>query len=83
MLGQFCRKCKGNNARFLGTIWRLFGGKERISEHFWYLFLLTFGRVMSILETTNVLAQEMFMSDEKLALLRQSHTLHPHPEGGA
>jgi transposase len=36
---------------------------------------------MSILETKNVLAQEMFMSDEKLALLRQSHTLHPHPEG--
>ncbi len=35
---------------------------------------------MGILETTNVLAQEMFMSDEKLALLRQSHTLHPHPD---
>src|SRR5437660_10523761 len=35
---------------------------------------------MSILETTSVLAQEMFMSDEKLALLRQSHTLHPHPD---
>jgi transposase len=80
VLSQICRKCKGNNAGFLGAIWRLFGGKERISERFWYLFLLTFGRAMSILETTNVLAQEMFMSDEKLALLRQSHTLHPHPD---
>src|SRR5258708_13635396 len=81
MLSQFCRKCKGNNAGFLGTIWRLWGGKGLISAHFWYLFLLTFGRAMGILETTTVLAQEMFMSDEKLALLRQSHTLHPHPEG--
>jgi len=27
-----------------------------------------------------VLAQEIFMSDEKLTFLRQSHTLHPHPE---
>ena len=81
MLSQFCRKCKGDNAGLLGTIWRLCEGKERISEHFWYLFLLTFYRAMVLLETTNVLAQEMFMSDEKLALLRQSHTLHPHPEG--
>src|SRR5260370_30119604 len=81
MSSQFCRKCKGNNAGFLDTIWRLCGGKERISAHFWYLFLLTFGRAMSILATTHVLAQEMFMADEKLALLRQAHTLHPHPEG--
>ena len=36
---------------------------------------------MGILETSSVLVQEIFMSDEKLALLRQSHTLHPHPEG--
>jgi transposase len=81
VLSQFCRMCKGNNAGLLGTIWRFYGAKERTFEHFWYLFLLTFGRAMGILETTNVLAQEMFMSDEKLALLRQSHTLHPHPEG--
>jgi transposase len=80
VLSQFCRKCKGNDAGLLGTIWQFCGGKERISEHFWYLFLLTFGRAIDILETTIVLAQEMFMSDEKLALLRQSHTLHPHPD---
>jgi len=35
---------------------------------------------MDILELTIVLVQETNMSDEKLALLRQSHTLHPHPE---
>src|SRR5437667_11092036 len=35
---------------------------------------------MDILELTIVLVQEIFMSDEKLTFLRQSHTLHPHPE---
>jgi len=80
VLSQFCRKCKENNAGFLDTIWPIFGGKEDVFERIWYLFLLTFGRATSILETTNGLAQEMVMSDEKLALLRQSHTLHPHPE---
>ena len=35
---------------------------------------------MGILELTSVLVQEMFMPDEKLTFLRQSHTLHPHPE---
>jgi transposase len=35
---------------------------------------------MGILELSIVFAQEMVMSDEKRALLRQSHTLHPHPE---
>jgi transposase len=80
VLSQFCRKCKGNNAGFLDTIWRFSEGKGRIFEHIWYLFLLTFGQAMGILETTHVLAQEMFMSDEKLTLLRQSHTLHPHPD---
>jgi transposase len=35
---------------------------------------------MGLLETTLVLTQEIFMSDEKLTFLRQSPTLHPHPE---
>lgn len=80
MLSQFCPICKGNHAVFPDGIWLLYGAKEHISAHFWYLFLLTFGRVVSILEATHVLAQEVIMSDEKLALLRQSHTLHSHPE---
>ena len=81
MLSQFCRKCKGNNAVFLGNIWRFLPEKERIVERISYLFDLTFDRAMGILEIPIVLAQEIFMSDEKLTFLRQSHTLHPHPEG--
>ena len=80
MLSQFCRKCQGNNAGFLATTWLLFAGKEGIFARIWYLFLLTFGRATSILKTTHLFAQEMVMSDEKLTRLRQSHTLHPHPE---
>jgi transposase len=80
VLSQFCRKCKGNNAVFLREIWPILCNKERISERILYLFVLTFGRAMGILELTSVLTQETNMSDEKLALLRQSHTLHPHPE---
>jgi transposase len=45
-----------------------------------YLFVLTFGWAMGMLEPAIVLTQEIFMSDEKLTILRQSHTLHPHPE---
>src|SRR6266853_4008173 len=55
--------------------------RERaIMERILYLFVLTFGRALGILEPAIVLTQETFMSDEKLAILRQSHTLHPHPE---
>jgi len=36
---------------------------------------------MGILELPYVLAEVFFMPDEKLTFLRQSHTLHPHPEG--
>jgi transposase len=46
----------------------------------WYLFLLTFALRQVILEEIRILSQETFMSDEKLAILRQSHTLHPHPD---
>jgi len=35
---------------------------------------------MGILELTIVFVQEIFMPDEKLTFLRQSHCLHPHPE---
>jgi transposase len=73
--------CKENNAVFLRNIWHFLRGKGRIVERILYLFDLTFDRAMGILETTIVLVQEIFMSDEKLTFLRQSHTLHPHPEG--
>jgi transposase len=55
-------------------------GSERIIERILYLFALTFWRARGILEPKIILAQEIFMSDEKLTFLRQSHTLHPHPE---
>jgi transposase len=80
VLSQFCRKCKGNNAVLFGKIWSILQEKERILERILYLFVLTFGRTVGILEPTLVLTQETNMSDEKLAILRQSHTLHPHPE---
>jgi transposase len=80
VLSQFCRKCKGNNAVFLREIWLIFQEKECAFARMMYLFVLTFDRAMGILELTIVLTQETNMSDEKLAFLRQSHTLHPHPE---
>jgi transposase len=56
------------------------GEISTVLREFLYLFVLTFGRKMIILEGTIVLSEESCMSDEKLTLLRQSHTLHPHPE---
>jgi transposase len=80
VLSQFCRKCKGNNAVPSRKIWSILRKKERIIARMLYLFVLTFGRTGGILEPAIVLTQETIMSDEKLAILRQSHTLHPHPE---
>jgi transposase len=51
-----------------------------ILGEFLYLFILTFGRKTIILEATIVLSEESCMSDEKLTLLRQSHTLHPQAD---
>jgi hypothetical protein len=45
-----------------------------------YLFLLTIRAKSDILTTRTFPAQEVMMSDEKLRALRQSRTLHPHPE---
>jgi transposase len=81
VLSQFCRECKGNNAVYRGNISWFLREKERFIERISYLFTLTFWRTRGILEPTIVLAEVFFMSDEKLTFLRQSHTLHPHPEG--
>jgi transposase len=80
VLSQFCRMCKGNNAVLLSNRWLIYQDKGRVIERMLYLFDLTFDRAKGILELTSVLVQEMFMPDEKLTFLRQSHTLHPHPE---
>ena len=80
MLSQFCRECKGNNAVFLRKRWRYLQETWRIDSNIVYLFHLTFDGRKDILELPNVLAERFFMPDEKLNFLRQSHTLHPHPE---
>jgi len=80
VLSKFCRKCKGNNAEeqrsssfFLAVI-------DLILKKLVHLFPLTYRWKTGILEPLDILFQEVSMSDEKLALLRQSHTLHPHPD---
>jgi len=45
-----------------------------------YLFPLTIRAKTGILTTRTFSSQEVMMSDEKLRALRQSRTLHPHPE---
>lgn len=80
MLSEFCRDCKGNNAVLLSNRWSIHQENGRVIERTSYLFHLTFDRATSILERISILVQEMVMSDEKLTFLRQSHSLHPHPE---
>ncbi len=82
MLSQFCRKCKGKNAGHRWKIRLSLGEMRAILGEFLYLFILTFGGKTIILEGSIVLSEESRMSDEKLRLLRQSHTLHPHPDQG-
>src|SRR2546427_875092 len=45
-----------------------------------YLFVLTIRARTGILARRTFPSQESIMSDEKLRALRQSHTLHPHPD---
>jgi len=81
VLSQFCRKCKGNNAASLAQRSRYLREKRAIDIWAMYLFFLTFAQIRGILEPSHVLPEVVFsMSDEKLTFLRQSHSLHPHPE---
>jgi transposase len=45
-----------------------------------YLISLTTGLKTIILQRLHFLSQETIMSDEKLRTLRQTQSLHPHPE---
>jgi transposase len=45
-----------------------------------YFILLTIHLQTVILGRKNLPSQEVIMSEEKLRILRQSHTLHPHPD---
>jgi transposase len=45
-----------------------------------YLFFLTFSQIIGILQPPYLLPEGLSLSDEKLTFLRQSQSLHPHPE---
>jgi transposase len=45
-----------------------------------YLITLTIDLQTVLLGRKNLPSQEVIMSEEKLRILRQSHTLHPHPD---
>ncbi len=80
MLSQLCRECKENNAAFLRSRWPYLEEMGQRDISMLYLFHLTFDWTMGILELPLVLTEVFFMPDEKLTFLRQSHTLHPHPD---
>jgi transposase len=81
VLSQFCRECKGNYAEYIERRWHFHVVKSTFLLGSSLLFALTIRQKMAILERRTFLSQESIMSDEKLKALRQSHALHPHPEG--
>ena len=80
MLSQFCRMCKGNYAGYIEDMWHSHVVKSAFLLGVLPLFALTMGQKKVILERRTFLSWESIMSDEKLKALRQSHTLHPHPD---
>jgi transposase len=80
VLSQFCRKCKGNFAENVEDMPCLHYVKRAFLAEILYLFPLTIRAKTGILTTRTFSSQELTMSDEKLRALRQSRTLHPHPE---
>jgi transposase len=80
VLSQFCRKCKGNNAGYLAITRCFYEERTALILVLLYLIHLTIDLQTVILGRKNLLSQEVIMSDEKLRILRQSHTLHPHPD---
>jgi transposase len=80
MLSQFCRRCKGNFAEYVENMPSVQGVKRAFFAEILYLFPLTIPPRTGILPRRTFPSQEVMMSDEKLRALRQSRTLHPHPE---
>src|SRR3989449_5591616 len=72
--------CKGNNAGRLDITHCSHVMRTALILVLLYLIHLTIDRQTVILERRNLPFQEVIMSDEKLRVLRQSHTLHPHPD---
>jgi len=80
VLSQFCRRCKGNNAGYLDILHRFSSEKRALTLVLLYHIALTIDLQTIILGRNTLPSQEVIMSDEKLENLRQSHTLHPHPD---
>ena len=80
MLSQFCRKCKGNNAGLHAITGSFQKSRAACIPVLLYFIFLTIDRKTIILQRQPLPFQEGIMSDEKLRVLRQSHTLHPHPD---
>ena len=80
MLSQFCRRCKENNAGYLAITHCSHVVRAAFTLVLLYFIPLTIDRQTVILERRNMPFQEVIMSNEKLRVLRQSHTLHPHPD---
>ena len=80
MLSQFCRECKGNYAGYLAITCCFYEERRVLTRVLLYLITLTIDLQTVILRRKNLPSQEVIMSEEKLRILRQSHTLHPHPD---
>ncbi len=80
MLSQFCRECKGNYAGYLVIMRCFYEERTTLILVLLYLIPLTIDLQTVILGRKNLPSQEVIMSEEKLRILRQSHTLHPHPD---
>jgi len=80
VLSQFCRECKGNYAGYLAIICCFYEERRVLTLVLLYLIPLTIDLQTVILRRKNLPSQEVIMSEEKLRILRQSHTLHPHPD---
>jgi transposase len=80
VLSQFCRECKGNYAGYLAITCCFYEEKRALTLVLLYLITLTIDLQTVLLGRKNLPSQEVIMSEEKLRILRQSHTLHPHPD---
>ena len=80
MLSQLRRKCKGNNAEYVGNMWPSHSERRAFSSEILSRFVLTIDPKTGILARSTFLSWGLLMSDEKLVALRHAHTLHPHPD---
>ena len=80
MLSQLRRRCKGNNAGYVGSIWSFHSERRAVFSETLPIFVLTIDSKTGILARSTFLSWGLVMSDEKLVALRHAHTLHPHPD---